>query len=171
MPVVVPPADGLARAFHWPLEFPDVIEAGGFDVVLGNPPWEVMQLSEEEYFAQRLPEISALAGVVRKRAIAKLASDHPTIFADYQEDKRRFEAGNEFFRSSGRFDLTARGKVNTYALFAELFTRLMSGRDRAGVIVPTGIATADTTSAFFADLTMSGNLVSFLNFFEFLDSL
>jgi hypothetical protein len=43
-----------ARAFHWPLEFPDIMSAGGFDVVLGNPPWEVMKLSEEEYFAQRV---------------------------------------------------------------------------------------------------------------------
>ena len=47
-------------------------------------------------------------------------------------------AGNEFARASGRFDLTARGKVNTYGLFAELFANL--GRERAGVIVPTGIA-------------------------------
>ena len=28
-----------ARAFHWPLEFPDIIERGGFDVILGNPPY------------------------------------------------------------------------------------------------------------------------------------
>ena len=27
-----------ARAFHWPLEFPDVLAAGGFDAVIGNPP-------------------------------------------------------------------------------------------------------------------------------------
>ncbi len=37
-----------ARALHWPLEFPEVMARGGFDVVIGNPPWEVMQLGEEE---------------------------------------------------------------------------------------------------------------------------
>jgi hypothetical protein len=141
---------GKARAFHWPLEFPDVMAAGGFDVVLGNPPWEVMQLGEEEYFAQKLPEIAELAGAARKRAIAALEKENPFVFSAYQADKRQFEAGNEFARASGRFDLTARGKVNTYSLFAELFANLASPRGRAGVIVPTGIATDATTAPFFA---------------------
>ncbi len=47
-----------ARAFHWPLEFPDIMAAGGFDVVLGNPPWERIKLQEQEFFAAREPEIA-----------------------------------------------------------------------------------------------------------------
>ena len=43
---------GEARAFHWPLEFPEAFAAGGFDVVLGNPPWERVKLQEQEFFAQ-----------------------------------------------------------------------------------------------------------------------
>jgi len=155
---------GQARAFHWPLEFPDVMAAGGFDVVLGNPPWEVMQLGEEEYFAQRLPEIAEFAGAVRKQAISALERDNPAIFATYQADKRRFEAGNEFARASGRFDLTARGKVNTYALFTELFATLCSARGRAGMIVPTGIATDATTAPFFGALLQQKRLFSLHDF-------
>jgi hypothetical protein len=49
---------GAARAFHWPLEFPDIMTAGGFDVVLGNPPWERIKLQEQEFFAAREPEIA-----------------------------------------------------------------------------------------------------------------
>jgi N-6 DNA Methylase len=45
------------RFFHWPLEFPEVFKQGGFDVVIGNPPWEVLQLSEEEFFASRRENI------------------------------------------------------------------------------------------------------------------
>jgi hypothetical protein len=156
---------GWARAFHWPLEFPDVMAAGGFDVVLGNPPWEVIQLSEEEYFAQRLPEIAELAGAARKQAIAALETENPLVFAEYQQDKRRFEASNEFARGSTRFDLTAKGKGNTYALFAEHFANLASPRGRAGVIVPTGIATDATTAPFFAALT-EGKRLAFLIDFE-----
>jgi hypothetical protein len=155
---------GAARAFHWPLEFPDVMMAGGFDVVLGNPPWEVMQLGEEEYFAQRLPEISELAGAARKKAIAALELENPAAFAGYQEEKRRFEASNEFARNSERFDLTARGKINTYALFAELFAALAGWRGRAGVIVPTGIATDATKAPFFASLVEGKRLVQLIDF-------
>ncbi|MGZ3215978.1 Eco57I restriction-modification methylase domain-containing protein [Paracoccus sp. T5] len=157
-----PKAARRARAFHWPLEFPDVMQRGGFDVVLGNPPWEVMQLSEEEYFASRKPEIAELKGAARKRAIAKLEAAEPEVFASFAVDKRAFESGNEFARESGRFDLTARGKVNTYSLFAELFTNL--ARQRAGVIVPTGIATDATTAPFFAYLVEKQRLATLVDF-------
>ena len=151
-----------ARAFHWPLEFPDVMQQGGFDVVLGNPPWEVMQLSEKEYFAARHPEIATLAGAARKRAIETLQLENPDAFREFQSAVRGSDAVNEFARASGRFDLTARGKVNTYALFAEHFANL--ARDRAGVIVPTGIATDSTTAPFFAALVEKKRLAKLVDF-------
>lgn len=152
------------RFFHWPIEFPDIMAEGGFDVVLGNPPWDVLQLSEGEYFAQRLTEIAELAGAARKRAIAALEHGNPAAYAAYQSEKRRFKATNGFARHSGRFDLTARGKVNSYALFAELFADLASSRGQAGVIVPTGIATDATTAPFFGALVDRHRLASLIDF-------
>jgi Eco57I restriction-modification methylase len=154
-----------SRAFHWPLAFPEVmIGRGGFDVVLGNPPWEVVQLSEEEYFATRDPAVAALAGAARKKAIAKLETEHPEMFSKFQQDKRASEAANEFARESGRFQLTARGKVNTYALFAEHFLNLSSPTGQAGLIVPAGIATDATTAAFFGHLIDTNALRSLMAF-------
>ncbi len=37
--VDAPKAARRARAFHWPLEFPDVMQRGGFDIIVGNPPY------------------------------------------------------------------------------------------------------------------------------------
>lgn len=154
-----------ARAFHWPLAFPEVmIGKGGFDVVLGNPPWEVVQLSEEEYFASRVPEIATMKGAARKRAIAALETEHPEVFAQYQADKRNFDAMNEFARAGGRFDLTARGKVNTYGLFAEHFLNLANAKGGGGVIVPTGIATDASTAPFFGQLVLSQRLAGLVDF-------
>ncbi len=151
-----------ARAFHWPLEFPDIMARGGFDVVLGNPPWEVMQLSEKEYFATRRPEIAALTGAARKRAISDLEHSDPVAFRDYVAAKHTFDASNQFARESGRFDRTARGKINTYALFAELFSHLTI--NRAGAIVPTGIATDFSNRFFFDNLVKDRKLISALMF-------
>ncbi len=137
-------------ALHWPLEFPDAMARGGFDVVLANPPWEVLQLSEKEYFASILPEIAVLSGTARKRAIAALHIENPAAFTAFQTALRSSEAGNDFIRESGRFELTARGKENTYALFAELFVD--RAHNRAGMILPTGIATDATTAPFFSNL-------------------
>ena len=74
------------------------------------------------------------------------------------------EASSQFVRGCGRFPLTAVGDVNTYALFAEAFLRLPSMQGRAGLIVPTGIATDDSTKAFFENVTRTHRLVSLLSF-------
>jgi hypothetical protein len=163
-----------ARAFHWPLEFPDVMQRGGFDVVLGNPPWERIKLQEQEFFAALSPEIAnAPNKAARDRLIKALAGAAPgtadrALFEAFTEAKHEAEATSEFVRvpgeDGGRFALTGRGDVNTYALFAELFANLAKGR--AGVILPTGIATDSTTSTFFTKLVSSKRLVSLFSFYE-----
>ncbi|MFC2593825.1 MAG: Eco57I restriction-modification methylase domain-containing protein, partial [Fretibacterium sp.] len=155
-----------ARVFHWFVEFPEVMggERGGFDCVLGNPPWEVSQLSEEEFFASRDPNIAALAGNERKKAIAALEDKNPPLWNVYLGAKRNFESSNQFCRSTERFSLTATGKLNTYALFAETMSRILAPRGRAGLIVPTGIATDDSTKAFFSTLVLGGRLASLYDF-------
>ena len=161
-----------ARAFHWPLEFPDVIGRGGFDLILGNPPWERIKLQEQEFFAVRDPEIAnAPNKAARDRMIKALAaapgnSTEYALHAAFIAAKREAEATSEFVRvgeaDGGRFALTGRGDVNTYALFAELFAAL--SRRRAGVIVPTGIATDATTAPFFARLVKARRLARLVDF-------
>ncbi|MFB8997316.1 Eco57I restriction-modification methylase domain-containing protein, partial [Xanthomonas phaseoli] len=153
-----------ARVLHWWLAFPHIAEQGGFSVMLGNPPWEVSQLGEEEFFAARAPEIASLSGEHRKRAIAALEQEHPRLWQDYQEEKRRFDASNLFYRASSRYPLTAVGKINTYRLFAEAFLQGMESHGNSGIIVPTGIATDDTAKDFFGHVAGSGKLVSPFDF-------
>jgi hypothetical protein len=165
---------GDAGAFHWPLEFPDVMAAGGFDVVLGNPPWERIKLQEQEFFAARDPEIAnAPNKAARERLIRALATADPgsprrAVFDAFVAAKREAEATSEFVRipanDGGRFPLAGRGDVNTYALFAELFSRLAGPKGRAGVIVPTGIATDATTAPFFSALVEGSRLASLFDF-------
>lgn len=167
-----PKAARRARAFHWPLEFPDVMQRGGFDVVLGNPPWERIKLQEQEFFASRSPEIAnAPNKAARDRLIKALEKAAPgttdrALFDAFTEAKREAEATSEFVRvageNGGRFALTGRGDVNTYALFAELFANL--ARQRAGVIVPTGIATDSGTAPFFSKLVSSQRLARVVDF-------
>lgn len=163
-----------ARALHWPLEFPDVMQRGGFDVVLGNPPWERIKLQEQEFFAARSPEIAGAPNkAARDRLIkalqkATLGSSDRALFDAFAGAKREAEATSEFVRvpadEGGRYALTGRGDVNTYALFAEHFTRLAGTRGRAGIIVPTGIATDATTAPFFAALVEGKRLASLYDF-------
>lgn len=153
-----------ARVLHWPLAFPQVFAGGGFDCVLGNPPWEVTQMGEEEFFAARAPHIAQLAGDRRKRAIAGLPKTEPRLWAEYVTESQRVAAANNFVRESGRYPMTAVGKLNTYPLFAETISQITHAQGRAGFIVPTGIATDDSTKAYFAHQTQHGRLVSLYDF-------
>lgn len=146
-------------AFHWFIEFPEIMEHdGGFDVVIGNPPWERIKLQEQEFFAARSPAIATAPNKAeRQKLIDDLEKADPDsadgrLWRDFVFAKRTAEAASEFARSSGRYPLTGRGDVNTYALFAELFSRLAKPAGRAGIIAPTGIATDYTYRLFFSSL-------------------
>ena len=149
--------------FHWHLRFGEVIEKGGFDCVLGNPPWEVSQLNEVEFFSAFRAEIANLSGAARKQAIASLETQDPQAWKEFALAKRGFDCSNEFYRA-GRYPLCAQGKVNTYQLFAEHFLNLMGSSGYAGLIVPTGIATDNSTKAYFDRISSGERLASLYDF-------
>jgi hypothetical protein len=164
-------AGGLAQEigfFHWELEFAQVFaDRGGFDVVLGNPPWERIKLQEQEHFV----DIPAIRDAPNKAARAEQIAawrrgtpEQQRRIAQYDAALYRAEAESRFVRGSGRFPLTAVGDVNTYALFAELSRTLLAPDGRAGIIVPTGIATDDGAKAFFGDLIARRQIISLYDF-------
>ncbi|MTJ47077.1 N-6 DNA methylase [Dolichospermum sp. UHCC 0259] len=161
-------ANNLAKEkyfFHWPLEFPEVFEDGGFSCVLGNPPWELLQIAEKEFFASRNLEIAnAPNKAARERLIKELPKQNPVLAQAFEDAKHDADAQNKFIREGGRFPLTAVGKINTYSVFAETARNLINGNGRVGVIVPTGIATDDTCKKFFGDLIQKQNLTSLIGF-------
>ncbi|MBI4244907.1 MAG: N-6 DNA methylase [Planctomycetes bacterium] len=151
--------------FHWQLEFPHIFNKGGFDVVLGNPPWERIKLQEQEFFATRDKEIAEAANkAARSKLIKALPRSNPGLFEEFMTEKHYAESSSKFIRASKRFELTARGDINTYSIFAELDRELIGSTGRAGFIVPTGIATDDTCKVFFADLVEKNSLVSLYDF-------
>jgi hypothetical protein len=173
-----------ARVFHWPLAFPQVFAQGGFDCVLGNPPWERIKLQEEEFFATRHREVAEARnkaeraqriqwlseGMLARHLYPDLAHANQEdeaekrLYAEFITARRTAEAASLFAHvggeDGGRYPLTGVGDVNTYALFAETILQINSSTGRAGFIVPTGIATDDSTKAFFGHITQQGRLVS-----------
>lgn len=151
--------------FHWPLEFPEVFADGGFDIVLSNPPWERVKLQEQEFFASRDNKIAdAPNKAVRARMIRELASKYSPIHAEFIEALRLAEGASVFIRKDGRFPLAGRGDINTYAVFAELSRSLTRRGGRSGIIIPSGIATDDTTKYFIQNVMQTGSLVSLFDF-------
>ncbi len=153
------------RFFHWQLEFPEVFGNGGFDVVLGNPPWERIKLQEKEFFASRDSAIAnAPNKAARSRLISALPDSNPALAAEFAQARRAAESASLFARASGRYPLAGRDDINTYSVFAETARNILNPTGRIGMLVPSGIATDDTTKVFFADAVNSGALVSLYDF-------
>jgi hypothetical protein len=151
--------------FHWCLEFPEVFEKGGFDCVLGNPPWERIKLQEKEFFGSRDSEIATAQNKAeREKLIKTLPERKPELARAFKEAKHEAEAQSKFIRESKRFPLTAVGDINTYAIFAETVRKIINQQGRTGVILPVGIATDNTTKNFFGDLIKTQTLASLTGF-------
>ena len=152
--------------FHWHLEFPGVFESnGGFDCVLGNPPWERVKLQEKEWFAERSPEIANAPNAdARKRMIAALEQQDPELHADFTEALHKSSGITRQLRDSGRYPLCGRGDINLYTVFAEAMRSLLNEHGRTGCVLPTGIATDDTTKVFFQDVVGKRSLASLYDF-------
>jgi hypothetical protein len=145
------------------LAFPQVFAAGGFDCLLGNPPWEMLQLDPQEFFASRAPEIATAQHMdARDKMIEALRFSNLKLHAEYFEDVRRTEASQAFVHVSGRFPTAGFGRLNLAYLFAELFLDLKKAIGRSGVVVPSGIAT-DSFSQHLFNKIANGNLVSFFD--------
>jgi hypothetical protein len=167
------------RFFHWHVEFPHIFRvgngtadidpqtgwSGGFSCVMGNPPWEKVELREQEFFAQRSPRIAnAPSGAARKRLITALPDVDPALYAEFTNEQRKSAGLTHLLKKTERYPLTSHGRLNTYAVFAETARTVMGPRGRLGIIVPTGIATDATTAPFFRDLIQQRRLDSLLDF-------
>ena len=124
----------------------------------------MVQPEEVKFFGIHDPEIGALAGAARKSVINELPMTNPELARLWDSHKRSIMGLSKFGHYGGRFPLTGVGKINTYSLFAETARNICSPTGRIGLIVPSGVATNDTTKVFFADLVNGQSLVSLYDF-------
>ncbi len=154
--------------FHWHLEFPEVFGSngeGGFDVVLGNPPWEKIKIEDIEFFAATRPQIAgALNASERKEMIRRLEAEGDSLYKEYEREMRFSEAQSTYLRESGRYELMAVGDINTYQIFAGLFRQIRDTSGRVGAVVPTAVATGYYTQDYFNAIVDNRELVSLHDF-------
>ncbi|UCG03505.1 MAG: hypothetical protein JSW11_05820 [Candidatus Heimdallarchaeota archaeon] len=141
------------KPFHWNREFPEIISNGGFDLCLGNPPWNIYKPLSKEFFAQYDPRLTKY-GVDKKEAreiIAKLL-EQDNIKEQWETYKHSIRlTGNYFKGEDYQFQSdqirgvtgvkTVSGDLNLYKLFLERIFRLMRPNGYCGVIIPSGFHT------------------------------
>ena len=154
--------------FHWWTAFPTVFAAdgsGGFDVVLGNPPWDMLQMQEVEWFSERVAEIAMQARAAdRKRLIAELPKSNPGVWADFQAASLRADQEQRVVRDSGDFPLLSEGRNNLYKLFVARAQSLVRADGLVALLTPSGIAADFGAAEFFRSLSTTGRLGALFDF-------
>jgi hypothetical protein len=145
-------ADDIAalKPFHWGYHFDRVLERGGFDAIITNPPWEIFKPQAKEFFAQHNE-------IVRKNKMdiktfekeQKKLLENPEIVKAWLEYQSQYPHISAYFRSSEQYKnqiSIVNGKkagtdINLYKLFVEQCFNLLRSGGECGIVIPSGIYT------------------------------
>ena len=134
---VIETTAGEHRFFHWSLVFADILaNRGGFDLIIGNPPWVTVQWSEKEFLAQHEPAI-----VLRKWSADRIAQKRAHIIVGAKRgafitDARTGAAHAAFVGHTFNFLLLQGVQANTYKLFLARTFNLMAQTGTMGLVHP-----------------------------------
>jgi hypothetical protein len=165
---------------HLHLAFPDVFRIptsdapptnehrgwnGGFDCILGNPPWDRVAIEEVQYFASIDTEIAAAQTTVRRQQlIAQLEVSRPDIAVAFRAKRYAADRVGGFFVNSGSYPDSAAGRLDLYALFVECVMSMVKASGRIGLVVPTGVATAVPLGRLWRSVFHAARLISLADF-------
>ncbi|MFA6954308.1 MAG: N-6 DNA methylase [Thermoanaerobaculia bacterium] len=141
--------------FHWHIAFPEVFQApdgtdialtsapgwrGGFNLVLGNPPWDTLSPDVKEFFSVFDVRVRNADAATQKEIVERLL-ENPTIRVAWEDDCNRLYRSVHFYRNSGVYRLFApgnlgKGDFNIYRMFAECALTIVRPRGYASQIVP-----------------------------------
>ena len=157
---------------HWEAAFPGVWHSwqsahpqGGFDAVIGNPPWDRIKLQEVEWFATRAPELArAPTAAARKKGVDQLRASGSPLASEFDAAKERAEDLGKMVRASGHYPLLGGGDINLYSLFVERAMRLVNPAGIVGLLTPSGIYADKTAAKFFRSVSTNGRVGGLFDF-------
>ncbi|MEH2413254.1 Eco57I restriction-modification methylase domain-containing protein [Nostoc sp.] len=141
------------KPFHWGYHFDKVLERGGFDAIITNPPWEAFKPDAKEFFAQYNDLVTKKKMDIHtfEEAKDKLLQDKEIATA-WLEYKSRFPHVNLYYRSSKQYqnqisivngNKSKTTDINLYKLFLEQCFNLLHPGAECGIVIP---------SSFYNDL-------------------
>jgi hypothetical protein len=135
---------------HFPVAFPEVFlrQRSGFDVILGNPPWEEATLEEHAFWARHFPGLRSLNQREQEREKQRLRGERPDLVKLYEQEL----AGAEAMRRAlvtGPYPGMGTGDPDLYKAFCWRFFHLVTADGgRIGVVLPRSAFSGKGTTAF-----------------------
>ncbi len=153
--------------FHWGYMFDQIMQKkGGFDIILTNPPWEVFQTDEKEFFAHLDPSIQKNKLRVEDwKAMFRDLMNQPKSRELWLDHVSRFPHMAQWYKNSPDFHSQTSAKINLYLLFTERCFGLLRPGGHCGIVIPSGIYT-DLGAKGLRDLLFNHSIIEGLFCFE-----
>ena len=128
---------------HMPVLFPEVFvrESPGFDVLLGNPPWEEVMVEEPKFWLRVRPGLLGLRPAELKAEIERLRIERTDLLPELQ---REIDAVNALRKVllSGPYPGLGTGDVDLYQAFAWRFWHLLREGGTLAFVTPRSLLNA-----------------------------
>lgn len=160
------------KFMNWEVTFPgvwhdwDKERTGGFDAIIGNPPWDIFEFQEVPWFEVRHPSVALIPRKSdRTKAIDDLKVTNRALWEEYEHARNRFnQATKQIKKRQSPYRWNNKGRMDLYKLFAERAIQLLSPSGIAGFLVKAGIATDKGTAEFFHNLATSDRVKTLYGF-------
>ncbi len=126
-----------ANPLHWLLAFPEVFTGPerGFDVVVGNPPWEEVTVEELAFYARYYPGLRGLPAGPRAAELSRIKAERPELAEELRSEQERMALLRRFLGPAGGYAGTA-GDPDLYKFFCQRYRVLLRSGGRLGVVLP-----------------------------------
>lgn len=138
------------KPLHFPVAFPQVFlrQRAGFDVIIGNPPWEEATLEEDAFWARHNPGLRGLPQREQEELKRRLRRDRPDLVAAFEQARAEAEGLREVL-TTGPYPGMGTGDPDLYKAFCWRFWQLIAREGgRIGVVLPRSALAAKGTAAF-----------------------
>ncbi len=143
---------------HMPYLFPEVFlrDRSGFDVILGNPPWEKLHVEEHQWWGLRLPGLRSMPTKQRNATLTAFRASRPDLEAEYETEIERVRAMAEAV-SSGPYVGLGAAHLDLFQAFAWRNWQLLGLGGRSALVLPRGALAGSALTSWRREILRSGS--------------
>ncbi len=159
------------QPFNWVLEFAEVYAEGGFDVIVGNPPWDVLSASIDDFFTRYEPRFRTFSQD-RKQEIKDDLLEQDSIRNKWEEYQQQVQLLSDYFKDSDEYRLqtpTVAGDTATYKndlskLFFERVFRIADDGGYVAQVLPGAIFNGQSSKDLRMEMLNESELNALVEF-------
>lgn len=157
-PAVAAVAERLNPA-HMPYLFPEVFlrDDPGFDVLVGNPPWEKVKIEEHQWWGLRIPKLRSMPQAQKNAALKEFQSARPDLMRQYLADVAATDAFRAVLVKGPYPGIGSGGDPDLYQAFAWRFWRMIRNGGRAANVLPRGALSGSALAQWRREILQEGS--------------